>query len=231
MRSNNYVDRPFQRARAYVITLISTLALLPAIALSAQTDQSKTGEQCVSSDQKCVQATSKTQTPRNRGVQSLQTVTVTARRRTEKLQNVPIKEVVLTPQILQENNIHGFASLQYVVPSLNIQMYAGQPTLTLRGQGGYDPASAPAVITYFNGVPIPGTSAGSSAGATISGSFYDLKTFRCYTVLRVRCSGRTQLEAQFYLQHTHPQTGSAATSRSVPVIIVTENSSSPSMYQ
>src|ERR1700730_18333121 len=49
----------------------------------------------------------------------LEEITVTARRRAENVQTVPIAITVVSQQTLEENHIETVTDLQYVVPSLS----------------------------------------------------------------------------------------------------------------
>src|SRR5258707_13202667 len=50
---------------------------------------------------------------------ALEEIIVTARRREENIQSVPIAITVVSQQALQENNVQTFGDLQYLVPSMS----------------------------------------------------------------------------------------------------------------
>lgn len=104
-------------------------------------------------------------------------IVVTARRRQENLQNVPISVAVVSADVMRENNISDMVNLQYQAPSLTLFTFAEDVTISLRGQGGFDPGSSPAVVAYVNEVPMPTTS-GSNGGAFQGGGFYDLENIQ-----------------------------------------------------
>lgn len=100
-------------------------------------------------------------------------VVVTARRRSEALEKVPVSITVVSSEALRENNTNSVVDLQNLAPSLNLFTFAEDPTISLRGQGGFNPGSSPAVVGYVNEIPLPAT-AGSNGGALLASGFYDL---------------------------------------------------------
>lgn len=105
---------------------------------------------------------------------ALEEIIVTARRRAENIQDVPVSVSVISGDDLKRGNIQNIADLQTQAPTLTISTFAEDTTISIRGQGGFDPGSSPAVVGYFNEVPLPST-AGSNGGAFLNGSFYDLE--------------------------------------------------------
>jgi iron complex outermembrane receptor protein len=100
-------------------------------------------------------------------------VVVTARRRSESLQSVPVAVTALSPTNLAQQGIVGPTQLSRVTPSLQTTTNPGSQNsvlYTLRGQGTGEPnlAQDQAVGTYQDGVYIP-----RPAGATAS--FFDLE--------------------------------------------------------
>jgi iron complex outermembrane receptor protein len=99
---------------------------------------------------------------------SVEQIIVTAQRRAESLQDVPVAVTALTPQALQAEQIHDVLGLQRVTPSLNIAKFPGDnltATVTLRGLGVSDilPTIDPAVGIYLDGVYL-----GRSTGANLN---------------------------------------------------------------
>ncbi|HLG86780.1 MAG TPA: TonB-dependent receptor [Alphaproteobacteria bacterium] len=93
-------------------------------------------------------------------------IVVTARRREEKLQSVPVAVTAFNQAAISEHEIQDGADLMRLVPSL----FANSPTgnglgFSIRGQGGGFGGS-PGVVSYFAEVPI-------GAGTGI-GLYYDL---------------------------------------------------------
>jgi iron complex outermembrane receptor protein len=109
----------------------------------------------------------------------LDEVVVTARRRTEKLQEVPIAITAFTAQTLTEQHIQNITDLGYFVPSLSAVVNGNrdQQYFTLRGI--QNQPGGPGVVVYFNDVPdfSPGQNGalGNGGGGTGPGKFLDLE--------------------------------------------------------
>ncbi len=90
----------------------------------------------------------------------LEEVVVTARRREEKLQSVPISITAVTNAQLQDQRIESLAGLQYDVPSLAFRSVGrdSDDIVSLRGLSG--------VITYLNEVPLGGVAAAGTGGGS-----------------------------------------------------------------
>jgi iron complex outermembrane receptor protein len=96
----------------------------------------------------------------------IEEVVVSARRKAENIQNVPIAITAFTQTQLQNNNIVSVVDLQTQVPSLSTNSYAHDTAqVSIRGQGGYSPGGSPSVTAYMNEVP---------ADVLGLGSYYDL---------------------------------------------------------
>jgi iron complex outermembrane receptor protein len=102
-------------------------------------------------------------------------IVVTARRREEKLQSVPISATALSGESLERRNIQSMQDLFGQVPSLTVGG-AGQQrsteNVTIRGQGSTFNA-APGVVLYFAEVPIIADQRNNAQGAG-GANFYDL---------------------------------------------------------
>ena len=97
----------------------------------------------------------------------LEEIVVTARRREEALQSVPVAVTAFTAETIREHKIETGEDLQHFVPSLYINSGTGLRTLqtfTLRGQGNGG------VVTYFSQVPL------SNGG--LPGFYYDLENLQ-----------------------------------------------------
>src|SRR3546814_924459 len=84
-------------------------------------------------------------------------IVVTARRRAESIQKVPVSVTAFSGEGLREREIKLVSDLTAVSPgAVFISSGAStNPTLTIRGQTkGYGPG-LPAVLTYLNEVPLP----------------------------------------------------------------------------
>ena len=106
-------------------------------------------------------------------------IIVTAQRREERAQDVPISITAFSPERLQQQNITQSQDLNASVPSLVVGS-AGQgsrdsQTFTLRGQGATFQAS-PGVVLYLNEVPLPAPITLSQQGGP--GNFVDLENLQ-----------------------------------------------------
>lgn len=81
-------------------------------------------------------------------------IVVTATRREEALQDVPIAVTALTADNLANARISGTADLMQQVPNLNITAAIGTPKIFIRGIGAVaqNPGQEPSVATYVDGV-------------------------------------------------------------------------------
>lgn len=94
--------------------------------------------------------------------EALQEVVVTARRRSESLQQVPVAISAIDHDTLQRQDVQTLTDLQLLVPSAYVSEYAhgsGQQFFSLRGQSesglntGGGAGGGPAVVGYFSEVP------------------------------------------------------------------------------
>ncbi|MDB5394364.1 MAG: TonB-dependent receptor [Rhodospirillales bacterium] len=107
----------------------------------------------------------------------MEEIVVTARRREEKLQSVPISITAFTAADLTEKNITSAQDLTVFVPSLIMNNNAGFGSgFSLRGQTASLGAGA-GVVAYFAEVPLVNgqTGIGTFQGGTGPGLFYDLE--------------------------------------------------------
>jgi iron complex outermembrane receptor protein len=84
-------------------------------------------------------------------------IIVTARRSEERLQDVPVAVSVITPERIDAKGTFNPVDLVQSTPGLNVTASVSQRTnltYTIRGQGFSFGTIFPAVITYFNEVPI-----------------------------------------------------------------------------
>jgi len=111
---------------------------------------------------------------------------VTARRRSESVQAVPLSVTAIPDTILREKQILTPYNLVQSTPGISAT--AGSASRNdvqyfIRGQGATS-GSSPSVVTYFADVPQPTN--GLTGGANIT--FYDLSRYRCSKVRRAPCS-------------------------------------------
>ncbi|AVP96108.1 TonB-dependent receptor [Ahniella affigens] len=90
---------------------------------------------------------------------TLETITVTAQKRTENLQEVPISIQVLSPETLQEQNINDFDDFAVLLPSVSLD--SGGPGFTrvymrgvASGENGNHSGPQPSVGMYLDEQPI-----------------------------------------------------------------------------
>jgi len=106
-------------------------------------------------------------------------IIVTANRRAERAQDVPIAITAMTPQRLEQQGINKEQDLQASVPSLvvgaNGQGSRDSQSFTIRGQGATFQAS-PGVVVYLNEVPLPAALTLSQQGGP--GNFVDLENLQ-----------------------------------------------------
>ena len=85
--------------------------------------------------------------------QRVEDIIVTAQRRGENLQKVPISITAVTAEKLQATGVTGLQDINLITPSLNLQISAGNLNPTLRGIGAAAGAgSENSVTTYIDGV-------------------------------------------------------------------------------
>jgi len=110
---------------------------------------------------------------------ALEEIIVTATRREERNQDVPIAITAFTPERLQQQNITTSQDLNGLVPSLTVgsvgQGSRDSQTFTMRGQGATF-QSSPGVVVYFNEVPLPAPITLSQQGGP--GNYLDLENLQ-----------------------------------------------------
>jgi iron complex outermembrane receptor protein len=92
----------------------------------------------------------------------LEEIIVTARRKEEKLQNVPVAITAFTPAAIEEKHIESASDLAHFVPGLvSSQETRDEQVFYLRGQGpNGGQGGSPGVVTYFAEVPFFGSGPG-----------------------------------------------------------------------
>ena len=94
----------------------------------------------------------------------MQSIVVTARRTTERLQDVPVAVTAIAPEALAEQRIDTQVDLQFATPGLTVRQTGSSDQLNfaIRGQSidAFSFAS-PAVVAYFNEVQVGGGAATS----------------------------------------------------------------------
>jgi iron complex outermembrane receptor protein len=134
----------------------------------------------------------------------LEEVIVTARRREEKLQSVPLSITAFSQAQLSDQRIQSLGGLQYNVPSLAYRSVGrdSNDIVTLRGLSG--------VITYLNEVPLggvatAGTGGGSGPGGGAGpGVLYDLENVEVLKGPQGTLFGRNTTGGAILLQTKKP---------------------------
>ena len=183
------------KKRVFPVAVLGSSAalalLLPLVATSAQTTAAVTGEPV--SEEK------------------LEEIIVTARRREENLQTVPIAITVISQTKLEENNVTSLLQLQYLVPSMSAYAvtYRDIPTFSIRGLGASIGGSAPAVVTYLNEIPIAAPTAGAVGGAVGGlngpGLLFDLENIQVLKGPQGTNFGQNAVGGAVLLQTAHPK--------------------------
>jgi iron complex outermembrane receptor protein len=86
---------------------------------------------------------------------ALEEVVVTAQRRVENLQDVPISALVLTGDMLADKGVTNITNLQYAAPGLTLAEYGSANVLNIRGVGrsAVDIELPSGVVLYRDGMP------------------------------------------------------------------------------
>jgi iron complex outermembrane recepter protein len=134
----------------------------------------------------------------------LEEIIVTARRREENAQTVPIAITVVSPQSLQDNNVQTLGDLQSLVPSMTTSTGFTRDAITvsIRGQGQNPTSGLPGVVAYLNEVPIPTVIAGDLAGGP--GMLFDLENVQALKGPQGTLFGRNSVGGDLLLQTARP---------------------------
>lgn len=77
------------------------------------------------------------------------TIVVTARKREENLQDVPISITAITEAMLQDNNVYGLEDIAELTPGLQFRLIGGVPEVTVRGLAQTDQLGLQANVGVF----------------------------------------------------------------------------------
>ena len=134
----------------------------------------------------------------------LEDIIVTARRREENLQTVPIAITAVSQQTLQENNVQTLGDLQYLVPSMATHSLFVRDgvNVDIRGEGSSFTAGLPSVVAYLNEVPIPANLQGELAGGP--GLFFDLENVQVLKGPQGTLFGQNSTGGAILLQTARP---------------------------
>jgi iron complex outermembrane receptor protein len=135
---------------------------------------------------------------------ALEEIIVTAQRREENQQTVPIAVTVISQQALQQNNVQTIGDLQYLVPSLSASTALTRDALnvSIRAQGSNSVSSLPGVVAYLNEVPIPTDQDGNLAGGP--GLLFDLENVQVLKGPQGTLFGRNSVGGALLLQTARP---------------------------
>lgn len=138
------------------------------------------------------------------GAAVLEELVVTARRREENLQDVPISVTALSQEDLRENGVHTFNDLQHLVPSMTLATGASrnEQWVSIRGISGLS-TDGQAVVTYLNEVPL-GPSANGGTGGSGPGLFFDLDTVQVLKGPQGTLFGRNAVGGAILYQSKRP---------------------------
>ena len=134
-------------------------------------------------------------------------IVVVARRREERLQDVPISITAISQDDLTRNNIQSIGDMQLRVPSMNMfGPFRNTPLVSIRGQGGFTPGGIPSVIIYLNEIPSPTSAQAGSPGGALGGNglFYDLDSVQVLKGPQGTLFGRNTTGGAVLLQSKRP---------------------------
>ncbi len=129
----------------------------------------------------------------------LEEVVVTARRRAERAQTTPVSVTVLSTSTLKQRNVQEIQDLNNVVPGFRFGSEGGKSTndAILRGLSRIPlGAGVPAVVSYFNDVPLPGL------GSNLP--FYDISNVQVLKGPQGTLFGRNTLGGAILITPTQP---------------------------
>ena len=132
-------------------------------------------------------------------------IVVTAQRREEKSQDVPIVITAMSPENLRQRNISDVQGLMSQVPSLLVQSngQASRDVMSpsIRGQGASF-QGAPGVVTYMNEIPLPIGFTLSTQGGP--GNFVDLQSVQILSGVQGTLFGRNTTGGAILLTAAKP---------------------------
>jgi iron complex outermembrane receptor protein len=136
---------------------------------------------------------------------SFDEIVVTAQRREEKAQDVPIVITALSPDALRERGVTSVMGLMSQVPSLLVQSngQASREVMTpsIRGQGASF-QGAPGVVMYMNEIPLPIGFTLSTQGGP--GNFVDLQSVQALSGVQGTLFGRNTTGGAILLTAAKP---------------------------
>jgi iron complex outermembrane receptor protein len=138
---------------------------------------------------------------------ALEEVVVTARRREENSQSVPIAVTAFSQRDMDEKNIQTMNDLQYSVPSLTVggvgAGFRDNPQVNLRGQG-VSAAGQNGVVQYFDEVPVPVDRFGQTGLIGGPGMYFDMDNVQVLKGPQGTLFGRNATGGALLLQTKKP---------------------------
>lgn len=170
------MSMPFARRRAMFASLLgsaASLIALPAIAQEAQAESSDGG---------------------------LAAIVVTAERREQSLQDIPISATVLSGEELQRKGVNNLNDIQQVAPSIAINTFNRSTYINIRGVGTAQsaPTSNPGVAYYIDGQLIPHEQ-------FIGHSFFDIGTIEVLRGPQGTLTGQNSTGGALYVRTPEPE--------------------------
>lgn len=132
----------------------------------------------------------------------LDEIVVTAERREQNLQDVPISATVLSGEELQKRGVTNLNDIQQVAPSIAINTFNRSTFINIRGVGIAQsaPTSNPGVAYYIDGVLIPHEQ-------FIGHSFYDIGTIEVLRGPQGTLTGQNSTGGAIYVRTPEPEFG------------------------
>ncbi len=166
-------------ARALLAVLVGS-AFAPAFAQTATPEQSKASQQA--------------------GEAPIQEIVITAERRSQRLQDVPISATVLSGADLAAKGVTTLNSMQQVAPSVAINTYNRSTFINIRGVGIAQsaPTSNPGVAFYIDGQIFPHEQ-------FIAHSFFDIGSIEVLRGPQGTLTGQNSTGGALYLRSPEPK--------------------------
>lgn len=136
---------------------------------------------------------------------TIEEVVVTARRKEELLQDVPVAITAMSAEDIQRENIGTMQDFQGKVPSLTIgsnSQMRNTETPTIRGQGATYSAG-PGVILYWGEVPLPSDVSTNAQGGP--GKFFDISNVQVLKGAQGTLFGRNSTGGAVLIEPTKPK--------------------------
>ncbi len=132
----------------------------------------------------------------------LEEIVVTAERRTQSLQDVPISATVLSAEDIMRKGVSNLADIQQVSPSIAINQVNRSTYVNIRGVGIAQtaPSSSPGVAYYIDGQLIPHEQ-------FISQSFYDIGSMEVLRGPQGTLTGQNSTGGAIYVRTPDPEFG------------------------